>query len=129
MIKNDEIIQQYKTNNNKIYIPTQYNSQDYKYTISGDEITIITNVNCTTNYNTTYCDCYRYNERYNIITESYQCNRNPSNYMIDYTNISSDINDSYRITRDYTNNYIIMIGIVIIAILLATMFKRNSIKI
>jgi len=128
MITNEEIIQKYETNNNKIYVPTQYNNQNYKYTISGDEITIITNKNCTTNYNSTYCDCYRYNERYNIITESYQCNRNPNNYIINNSNISSDVNDSYRITRDYTNYYVIMIGIVIIAILLSTMFKKNSIK-
>ena len=111
---------------NKIYIPSNYINDNYKYTISGDEITIITNNNCTTNYNTTNCDCYRYNEKYNIITNSYQCNRNPSNYIINNDYISDNINDSYRITNDYKNDYIIMYGIIIIAILIITMFKRNS---
>ena len=114
---------------NKIYIPSDYVNSNYKYTISGDEITIITNQNCTTNYNTTSCDCYRYNEKYNIITNSYQCNRNPSNYIISYDNISDDINNSYRATNDYKNDYIILYGMIIIAILLITMFKRNSKKI
>ena len=113
---------------NKIYIPTTYNNQNYKYTISGDEITIITNNNCYQNYNTTYCDCYRYNERYNIITESYSCNSNQSNYIIDNNYISSDINDSYRITKDYTNYYIVMIGIIIIILLFSNTMRRNGIK-
>lgn len=113
---------------NKIYIPTTYNSQNYKYTISGDEITIITNNNCYQNYNTTYCDCYRYNERYNIITESYACNSNPNNYIIDNDYISSDINDSYRITNDYTNYYIVMIGIIVIVLLFSNIMKRNGIR-
>lgn len=110
----------------KIYIPEEYNSENYKYTLSGDEITIITNQNCYTNYNSTYCDCYRYNEKYNIITESYSCNNNPSNYIINYDNISSNVNDSYRITRDYVNEYTILFGTMIIAILITTLFKRNS---
>ena len=113
---------------NKIYVPTTYNNQNYKYTISGDEITIITNNNCYTNYNTTYCDCYRYNERYNILTESYSCNSNPNNYIIDNDYISSDINDSYRITRDYSNYYVIMIGIIVIVLLFSNIMKRNGIK-
>ena len=113
---------------NKIYVPTTYNNQNYKYTISGDEITIITNNNCYTNYNTTYCDCYRYNERYNILTESYSCNSNPNNYIIDNYYISSDINDSYRITRDYSNYYVIMIGIIVIVLLFSNIMKRNGIK-
>ena len=113
---------------NKIYVPTTYNNQNYKYTISGDEITIITNNNCYTNYNTTYCDCYKYNEKYNIITENYSCNSNPSNYIIDNDYISSDINDSYRITRDYSNYYVIMIGIIMIVLLFSNVMKRNGIK-
>ena len=121
----DELSTSYEQNN-KIYIPEEYNNQNYKYTISNDEITIITNENCYTNYNSTYCDCYRYNERYNIITKAYSCNNNVGNYQIEYSNISSNVNDSYRITRDYVNEYTILIGTMIIAILITTMFKRNS---
>lgn len=125
MIKDSEQKIQYKEYN-KIYIPTEYINQNYKYTLNQDEITIITNENCETNYNSQYCDCMRYNERYNIITNRYQCNRNPSNYIISSNQLTDDVNYSYRITNEFKNNYIILYGIVIIALLFVIMTKRNS---
>ena len=53
MIKNEEQKIEYE-NYNKIYIPNEYINQNYKYTIAGDEITIITNENCYKNYNNQY---------------------------------------------------------------------------
>lgn len=125
MIKGDNITRY--EDNNKIYVPILNNN--YKYTINGDEITIITNENCRTQYQTTYCNCYRYNERYNIITEPYECNNNPSNYIINVNNLTNDINDSYRIANDFTRDYIIYFGIIIIALIFSIMLKKNSIKI
>ena len=125
MIKDIEQKIEYK-NYNKIYIPTEYLNENYKYTISGDEITIITNENCYTNYNNTYCDCIRYNEKYNIKTEKYECNRNPNNYILNSSQLTDDINYSYRITNEYKNNYIILYGIVIIALLFIITMKKNS---
>lgn len=123
---NGENITKYKAKN-KIYIPTELLDQDYQYTINNNEITIYTNENCYTNYNTTYCDCYRYNEQYNIQTKNYSCNvGNIGNYVINYQNLSDDINDSYRITRDYMNDYIIMFLIVILGTIIVSMFKNNS---
>lgn len=111
---------------NKIYIPSEYINENYKYTINQDEITIITNENCETNYNNQYCDCMRYNEKYNIITNRYQCNRNPSNYILNSNQVTDDINYSNRITNQYKNEYIILYGIVIIALLFIIMTKKNS---
>lgn len=125
MITNDEQKIEYE-NYNKIYIPREYINENYKYTINQDEITIITNKNCITNYNTTNCECYKYNEKYNIITESYQCNRNPTNNIINNNLITEDINYSTRITNEYKNNYIILYGIVIISILFIIMIKKNT---
>lgn len=125
MIKDSEQKIQYKEYN-KIYIPTEYINQNYKYTINQDEITIITNENCEMNYNSQYCDCIRYNEKYNIVTNRYQCNRNPNNYIINSNQLTDDINYSYRITNEFKNNYIILYGIVIIALLFVIMTKRNS---
>lgn len=126
MIKDIEQKTEYKEYN-KIYIPTEYLNQNYKYTINGDEITIITNNNCyKNNYSNEYCDCMKYNERYNIITNVYECNRNPSNYILNSNQLTDDINYSYRITNDYKNNYIIMMGIVIIALLFIITMKKNS---
>lgn len=125
MINNEEQITKYKEYN-KIYIPTEYINENYKYTINQDEITIITNENCETNYNSQYCDCMRYNEKYNIITNRYQCNRNPSNYILSYNQLTDNINYSNRITNQYKNEYIILYGIVIIALLFIIMTKKNS---
>lgn len=125
MITGNETINRY-TQYNKIYIPTEYYNQSYKYTINGNEITIVTNKNCYTQYNSTYCDCYRYNEQYNIITQSYSCNNNVGNYQLDFNNITNNINSSYRITKDFVNDYIIGFGIIIIVLLFTILFKRNS---
>lgn len=125
MIKNEEQKVEY-SKFNKIYIPNEYIKEGYKYTISGDEVTIITNENCYTNYNNQYCDCKKYNEKYNIITETYQCNRNPSNYILNSNQLTSDINYSERITNKYKNEYIILYGIVIIALLFIITIKKNS---
>lgn len=125
MIKNEEQITKYKEYN-KIYIPSEYINENYKYTINQDEITIITNENCEMNYNSQYCDCMRYNERYNVVTERYQCNRNPNNYIIRSNQLTDDINYSTRITNQYKNEYIILFGIVIIALLFIIMTKKNS---
>lgn len=125
MINNEEQIIKYKEYN-KIYIPSEYINENYKYTISGDEITIITNENCEMNYNSQYCDCMRYNEKYNIITNRYQCNRNPNNYILSSNQLTDDINYSTRITNQYKNEYIILYGVVIIALLFIIMTKKNS---
>lgn len=125
MIKNEEEIIKYKEFN-KIYVPTEYINENYKYTINQDEITIITNENCETNYNSQYCDCMRYNEKYNIITNRYQCNRNPNNNILSNNQITDDINYSSRITDQYKNEYIILYGIVIIALLFIVMTRKNS---
>lgn len=125
MIKNEEQKIEY-AKYNKIYIPSEYINENYKYTINQDEITIITNENCETNYNSQYCDCIRYNEKYNIITNRYQCNRNPNNYVLSSNQLTDDINYSERITNQYKNEYIILYGIVIIALLFIIMTKKNS---
>lgn len=125
MITNEEQINKYKEYN-KVYIPSEYINENYKYTINQDEITIITNENCYTNYNNQYCDCIKYNEKYNIVTERYQCNRNPSNYIISSSQLTEDVNYSTRITNEYKNNYIVLYGIVIIALLFVVMTKKNS---
>lgn len=125
MITNEEQITKYKEYN-KIYVPSEYINQNYKYTINQDEITIITNENCEINYNSQYCDCMRYNEKYNIVTERYQCNRNPSNYILSSNQLTDDINYSGRITNIYKNEYVILYGVVIIALLFIIMTRKNS---
>lgn len=121
MITNQEEITKY-TNENKIYIPTQYKNQNYTYKINGEYITIITNQNCYTNYNTTYCDCYMYNYENNLISNSYSCSTNNNNPTIGYSYISDNINDSKYIREKYMQDksiILIMLGIgIIFAILL-----------
>lgn len=129
MIYGNETIQKYQAIN-KIYIPENLNEETNKYTISGDTLTIISNRNCTTNYQTTYCDCTYYNIRYNIVMNTNQCNRNPSaNNIMSNEYITSDINYSERIVNQYTNNYIVYFGIIITVMLFAIVMKKNGVKI
>lgn len=127
MIENEDIINKLE-NFNKIYIPQDYYNENYKYTLdNNDTITIITNQDCYMNYNTQYCDCMRYNMKNNIVLTTYSCNTNPSTQnIIKHENITQDINYNERIKNEYTNEYIINYGIIIIAILTVIVFKKNS---
>lgn len=126
MISNEEVKDIYEQNNT-IYVPEEYYDENYKYILENDTMTIITDKNCTTNYNTTNCDCYRYNVKYNIIMTSYQCNRNPNNNnLVQNRYITTDINSSNKITNDYTKDYILIFCILILAMLFVSVLKRNS---
>ena len=74
------------------YLPTSLINSNYKYRISGDYYVVIKNTNCTTNYNTTYCDCVNVFPKLDYqVSEVYQCNynANTSNF-VSYTNFSDD---------------------------------------
>ena len=124
MITNQEEITKY-TNENKIYIPTQYKNQNYTYKINGDYITIITNNNCQTNYNTTYCTCYYYNYKNNLMSDSYSCSTNNNNPSISYSLISNDINDSIYIRNRYIEDKSIMFFIIGIGIIFAILLMKG----
>lgn len=81
----------------KTYMPTNLINQNYRYRISGDYYVVIKNTNCTTNYNTTYCDCVNVFPKLDYLeSETYQCSytSNSSNYIA-YTNFTDDF--YYRI--------------------------------
>lgn len=122
---NGENIEKFK-NKNKIYVPEDYVETNNRYTINNETLTIITDKNCTSNYNTTYCDCRDYNIKYNIITETYQCNRNTTNKLVNSQYITSDINESVKITNEYVKEYSIYLLMIIGIILIVNLFKRNS---
>lgn len=124
MITNNEEITKY-TEMNKIYIPSDKINSNYSYRFNGDYIDIITNQNCYTNYNTTYCDCYRYNYKENIMSQTYSCSTNNNNPIINYQLITSDINYSSAIREKYTQDKIIGIGIFIIGIIFAILLTKE----
>lgn len=124
MITNQEDLTKY-TNENKIYIPTTYKNQNYTYKINGDYITIITNNNCYTNYNTTYCDCYMYNFENNLISNGYSCSTNNNNPTIAYNYISDDINDSKYIREKYIEDKSIIIYMIGIGIIFAILLMKG----
>lgn len=110
----------------KIYIPNKVKNQNYIYYFNGDYINIITNQNCTTTMNTTNCDCYQYNWKQNILTEKYTCRYNTTyNNTISYQKITDDINYNNEIIQKYTNEKIIGIGTLIIAIILCIMLTKE----
>lgn len=126
MITNEELLEKYK-DINKVYVPEEYVKEQYKYVIDSDNIiTIITNENCYTNYNTEYCDCYKYNINQNIISKGNPCNRNQATGIISNEKITNDINYNPRIIERYYYDNILSIIMIATIILIVTMFKKNS---
>lgn len=124
MINNSNDILKY-TEMNKIYIPSDKVNSNYSYRFNGDYIDIITNVGCYTNYNTTYCDCYRYNYKTNVMSQMYNCSTNNNNPIINYNYITSDINYSDAIREKYIQDKGIMILVILIGILFAIFLTRE----
>lgn len=124
MIENTNDINKY-TQMDKIYIPSNYINSNYSYRFNNNFIDIITNNNCYTNYNTTYCDCYRYEYKNNVISNVYTCSTNNSNASIDFTYITSDINYSSAIREKFIQDKLILIGIFIIGIIFAILLTKE----
>lgn len=124
MITNGNDIIEYK-DYDKVYIPTNKKNSNYTYILSGNNIIIKTNENCTTNYNTTYCDCYQYNIDNNIMGGVYNCSTNNSTQIIPYTSISDDINYSKHIREIYMQDKGIIILMIILGICFAKLLTRE----
>lgn len=111
---------------NKIYVPEDYINQNWMYTYSGNDIVIITNQNCYTNYNTQYCNCYTYNIENNLISNVYSCSTNTNNTRIINNNyISDDIKYSNRILNIYLKDKIIWVAATGVGILLAILLTKR----
>lgn len=124
LIRNKNDIEKY-TQYNKIYIPQEYNKENYRYFEDGDYIRIITNENCYTQYNTTYCNIYDYNVEKNLISKTYTGNNNPNLVEIDRQYISSDINYSPHIRQIYIQNKVSIGMILAIGIIFAILLSKE----
>lgn len=120
---NNENILKYE--NNKIYVPEELINDEYKYIIDEEDIIIITNEECTQNYNTTYCKAYRYNQRENIITEPYQINTNQNTNIIKIENITGNLIDNTYIKNRYIEINSMYLLILVVGILLATFLTKE----
>lgn len=118
MITNENDILKYK-DYNKIYIPSDFLNQNWQYRLNGDYVTVITNSNCYTQYSSTYCDCYLYNFKENLISNAYTCNTNNSNASIPYNSLTNDINYSEHIRNIFIQDKSILLLIIILGILFA----------
>lgn len=124
MINNNEDIQNY-SNQNKIYVPNSMVNQNYTYKINGDIITIITNNNCYTNYNTTYCDCRQYNYKVDLLTENYSCSTNNNNQTIAYTSITNDINYSEIARERFIQDKFTIITMIAVGLIFAIFLTKE----
>lgn len=124
LISNVNDLNKYKEYN-KIYIPENYNKNTYDYYINGNNIRIITNNNCYTQYNTTYCDIYEYNIENNLISRTYNGNANPNLIEIDRQYITSDINYSNHIRQVYIQDKLTFLAIIGIGIIFAILVSKE----
>lgn len=82
------------------YMPNEYINSNYKYKLNNDYYTIITNNNCYTQYNSTYCDCYSvYPKLDYLVSEVSSCNATNVTSYVDSSHFTNDI--YYRI--DFSN--------------------------
>ena len=124
MITNQDDLVNY-TGMDKIYIPNDKINQNYSYRFNGDYIDIITNNNCYTNYNQTYCDCYRYNYKNNVMSNTYQCSTSSNNPSINFQLISNDINYSEIIRERFIQDKGILIAMVILGLIFAILLTKE----
>lgn len=126
MITNQNDITEY-TNYNKIYIPTDYYNQNFKYNFSGDYIIIRTNQNCRTQNTNQYCNCYQYRIDTNTPSTAYECNyTSTSNQTIAFEKLSTDINDSMYIRERYIQDKGLILGLFIVGIIFAILLTRRA---
>lgn len=124
MIQNADDVTEYKSYD-KIYIPTQYINNNWSYRLNGDFITIITNNNCQTQYTSTYCNCYYYNYKNNIISDVYSCNINNNNPSIPFVSITDDVNFSISIREKFIQDKSLFILMFVIGILFAIFLTKE----
>uniref|UniRef100_A0AAU8AXG7 Uncharacterized protein n=1 Tax=Dulem virus 71 TaxID=3145782 RepID=A0AAU8AXG7_9VIRU len=110
---------------NKIYIPNDYNNSSYSYFLNDNFITINTNDECRTQYNTTYCTCFSYYYDNNIISDSYECSSSSNSRLIPYESITSDINYNTNIKNQYYSNTIIFLLMLILGIIFALFLTKE----
>lgn len=124
MINNSDDVSKY-TDLNKIYIPVDKVNSNYSYRFNGDYIMIITNQNCYTNYTTQYCDCFQYNYKNNVMSDTLTCNTSSNNAVIPFSSISSDINYSQYIRNNFIQDKGTIIFMVILGLLFAIFLTKE----
>lgn len=119
----DKNIEDYK--NQTIYIPEELYNENYNYYFDNEYIRIETNNNCYTQYNATYCDCYLYNTKENITSETYACNNNIDNTKIAIEKVTDDITNNVYIIQDYLQRSQIGILMIILGIIFALFLTKE----
>ena len=112
---------------NKIYIPADYLNTDFSYRLSSDNIlTIVTNLNCRTSYNSTYCTCYRYDYDDNLISNAYECSTSTNyDYSLDSSYLTSDISYSPHISNIYFRDKLIYLCMLVLGLLFAMFLTKE----
>lgn len=113
------------TNNFKMYLPNDYINSNYSYNLDNQYILVNTHTNCFTQYNTTYCDCFRVYPNYNYIkSDTYSCSIN-NNYNTSYQSFSSNIFNMPNIANNFIVYFIIIIIFVYILNKLIGIFRKR----
>lgn len=123
-IINNTDVQEY-SNFNKIYIPDEMLDSNFSYYYDDNYITIITDNNCYTQYNSTFCDCNRFILSNNVVTDSYSCNINQNLPKLNYNSLSDNINDSLTLNHLYLSNTIVYLLMFILALFFASFLIKD----
>lgn len=112
-------------NDFKMYLPSEYINSNYQYNLDNNYIGVRTNNNCYTQYNTTYCDCFRVYPNYNYIkSDTYSCSYN-NNYMTSSTSFSSDIFSLPNLSNYFITYFIIIFILIYILNKMWCVFRKR----
>lgn len=105
----------------KIYIPSSLINNNYDYEFTNDYIVIHKYTNCTTQYQTTYCDCQRVYPSFDYnVSSVYSCSNSFSTSLD-----KSLLTDDYMYRIDFVNILIIfMIMAFVIVIVPYKLIKK-----
>lgn len=97
-----------------IYLPDSLDHTNYIYRLSDDStVQIITNSNCSTSYQTTYCDCYDYFINRGVTSGPYSCNRNQNTHILARSDFGfDDTMANYQAGLFSWGNLIFVVGVI-----------------
>lgn len=113
--------------NYKYYLPSNYINNTYNYVIQDEYIIVNKNTNCYSQYNSTYCDCFRIYPSFNYLSSNtYSCSVS-NNYTVSYNSFSSDIFNSPFFVDYFLIYFIIIFICTYILKLLLNVFRKRTV--
>lgn len=110
------------------YLPTDSLDSNYHYYSNGTYYTIRTNINCYSQYNSIYCDCYNiYPQQDYLKSKIFTCSGS-NNSEIPFDSFSDTLSYRLDIDKIFVIGFIILFGMIFLLKALCSMLFRGVFK-